>query len=180
MRFLNLENIPQRGLSITLEDALDWIGSILEEVSEVRKRGRLRCDLHIARFMRRIRIEGKISGKVVELCSRCLEEIEIPLDSSFVTFYEPPEDWKFPSGEMEIGDEDVKRSGFDGKSIDIADLLREQIYLSLPTKPLCKDDCKGICQVCGKNKNIEDCDCMEKGEEHPLREMLERLRKGGG
>ncbi len=43
--------------------------------------------------------------------------------------------------------------------IDLNDLLREQFYLALPMKPLCKNDCRGICPQCGANRNLTKCDC---------------------
>lgn len=43
--------------------------------------------------------------------------------------------------------------------IDLEKAVIDNIILQLPTQFVCKSDCKGMCQVCGKNKNLENCDC---------------------
>ena len=48
---------------------------------------------------------------------------------------------------------------FDGDIIDIGDLVRDIIISAQPTKHLCKEDCKGLCSVCGANLNKTDCGC---------------------
>ena len=45
--------------------------------------------------------------------------------------------------------------------LDLDELINEEIQLFLPAKMLCKDDCKGLCQNCGKNLNYEKCECVK-------------------
>jgi uncharacterized protein len=56
--------------------------------------------------------------------------------------------------------EDMEEQSFlDGNIIDIDEMLYPEIFINLPTKVLCRDDCKGICRVCGKNLNQGECGC---------------------
>jgi uncharacterized protein len=55
-------------------------------------------------------------------------------------------------GEAEIG-------FYEGDGMQLEDILREQILLSLPMQKICREDCRGICPVCGKNRNEFSCDC---------------------
>jgi uncharacterized protein len=74
------------------------------------------------------------------------------------------------SGEPEPGDEEggtpdgeeaVGIAEYRDDKIDLTEVVREQLYLALPMKPLCREDCKGLCPVCGVNRNRETCTCQE-------------------
>jgi uncharacterized protein len=53
-----------------------------------------------------------------------------------------------------------------GDTIDLSDIVREQVYLSLPMRSICKESCRGLCPVCGANLNESSCLCR-KPEGHP-------------
>jgi len=63
--------------------------------------------------------------------------------------------------EQEVADEDLGVSFYKDETLDLADLMREQFYLALPMKPLCREDCRGLCSVCGGNRNVTACACPE-------------------
>ncbi len=65
---------------------------------------------------------------------------------------------------------------FANDEIDLRQLMEEQFYLSLPMKPLCKDDCKGLCANCGTNLNKATCDCNTQWED-PRLAALRDLKK---
>ena len=58
-----------------------------------------------------------------------------------------------------VGDDDLETSYYRDDQIDLNELLREQFYLALPMKPLCREDCQGLCPVCGINRNTATCGC---------------------
>jgi len=57
---------------------------------------------------------------------------------------------------------------YENDEIDLAQLMREQFYLSLPMKPLCRADCQGLCVVCGTNLNRAMCDCKREWDDPRL------------
>jgi uncharacterized protein len=61
--------------------------------------------------------------------------------------------------ERELQDEDVETSYYRDDQIDLNELMREQFYLALPMKPLCQEDCQGLCAQCGTNLNTGTCEC---------------------
>jgi uncharacterized protein len=63
----------------------------------------------------------------------------------------------------------------DGR-IDLSHMVVEQIVLALPMKPLCKPDCRGLCALCGANRNLESCDCAPE-ESDPRWAPLKTLQK---
>jgi uncharacterized protein len=108
-----------------------------------------------------VRIKGHLSVKMESECDRCLARAQFPLDAVFDLFYRPTESL---SAEEEVAiDEGEAEMGFyQGTGIELEDVLREQVLLMLPMQRVCADDCKGICPVCGKNRNETSCDCHEK------------------
>jgi len=108
-----------------------------------------------------IRIQGKFSGTMETDCDRCLAVTSLPLQGSFDLFYRPPlenldaDEVKIDEGEAEIG-------FYEGLGLEVADVIKEQVLLALPMQRTCREDCKGICPVCGVNRNETPCDCHVK------------------
>ncbi len=112
---------------------------------------------------------------VLELpCSRCLEPFRLPVDSEFDLRYQPHTPHA-AGDEREVEEDDLTTAFYDNDEIDLGQLMEEQFYLSLPMKPLCIEDCKGLCAQCGKNLNRETCDCKRDWED-PRLAALRQLR----
>jgi uncharacterized protein len=91
-------------------------------------------------------------------CSRCLEPFRSPVDASFDLRYQPHA-LNTGSDEREIEEDDLSTAFYENDEIDLGQLMREQFYLSVPMKPLCQDDCRGLCPMCGTNLNRGTCEC---------------------
>jgi uncharacterized protein len=91
-------------------------------------------------------------------CSRCLEAMKLPMDATFDLRYQP-HSTNTGEGELEIEEDDLTTAFYQHDEIDLEQLMREQFYLALPMKPLCGDDCQGLCAICGTNLNRGTCDC---------------------
>ena len=61
--------------------------------------------------------------------------------------------------EVELQDEDLSTAFYHDHVLDLGEMLREQFYLALPMRPLCRPDCKGLCPQCGVDRNVEACQC---------------------
>jgi len=105
-----------------------------------------------------LRIQGRYTVEMAAQCDRCLGGARYPLDSRFDLFYRPAsfiareEEVEIDGGEAEIG-------FYEDGGIELEEILREQVLLALPMQRVCSDACKGICPVCGKNRNETACDC---------------------
>src|SRR5215213_1677197 len=77
---------------------------------------------------------------------------------------------------VELQAEDLILSAYEGDAVDLDELVREQILLALPSRHLCREDCKGLCQKCGANLNDAPCSC-EQGEVDPRWAALADLKK---
>lgn len=106
-----------------------------------------------------IRIRGSLETRMRVLCARCLEPVEQAIEATFDLLFRPQEadqdnaDRSISASETEIG-------YYEGDGLLLEDVLREQILLALPAKILCKEDCRGLCPECGRNRNTDPCDCV--------------------
>ena len=108
-------------------------------------------------------------------CGRCLEPFIISVDGPFDLRYQP----HAPNavvGERQIDADDMDAAYYENDEIDLGQLIQEQFYLVLPMKPLCADDCKGLCSACGTNLNRATCDCKTQWED-PRLAALKALTK---
>ena len=110
------------------------------------------------------RVVGDVKTTLELSCSRCLEPFELPIDQHFDLRYQPHAR-NSGEGEREIEEDDLTTAFYENDEIDLGQLMREQFYLALPMKPLCRDDCKGLCAVCGTNLNRGTCLCSTRWED---------------
>jgi DUF177 domain-containing protein len=119
---------------------------------------RLECD--IARDDRRFRLVGQVRTTLELTCGRCLEPFQLPIDARFDLRYLPRTE-NAGEGEIEIEEEedDLATAYYADDMIDLGQLMAEQFHLGLPMKPLCRDECRGLCPQCGMNLNTGSCAC---------------------
>ncbi len=118
----------------------------------------------------RFRLVGTLTTTLELRCSRCLESFVLPVEAAFDLRY-LPEGVAAPDAETEdgeLGEDDASATFYTGDEIDLGDLMREQFYLALPMKPLCRRDCKGLCPQCGTNLNTDTCQCQPRWEDPRL------------
>lgn len=118
----------------------------------------------VAKDKAKVRIVGHASTRLELACSRCLDGYEVPADARFDLLYLPAVE-SHGDEEVEVREEDINTAFYKEGIIDLAELLHEQLYLMLPMKPLCRDDCQGICPVCGANRNVTTCACETRWED---------------
>jgi uncharacterized protein len=118
------------------------------------------------------RLVGAVKTTLELTCSRCLEPFTWPVEAEFDLRYQP-HTLNTGEGEREIEEDDLTTAFYDDDEIDLGHLMREQFYLSLPMKPLCSDDCQGLCVVCGTNLNRGACDCKPGWEDPRLAALKE-------
>lgn len=112
----------------------------------------------IRRSGHEVRLQGEIRARAEVDCDRCLKQVALPIETTFDVTYVPAAD--YVEGEAaELQEEDLAVSVYEDEAIDIDELVREQILLTLPARALCTEDCKGLCPVCGVNRNETACEC---------------------
>jgi len=116
-------------------------------------------DVKLIRTNRSILVKGDLETEIDIECSRCLEIFAHPMHIMFEEEYFPQID--VVSGlPVSMPDEDPGYFTINtGHVIDLDDAIREYALLSLPMKPLCKQECAGLCPICGQNLNTGSCNC---------------------
>jgi len=128
----------------------------------------------ITKDNQQFRLVGTVRTTLEMPCSRCLEPFIMPVEQAFDLRYQPHAK-NTGEGEREIEEDDLTTAFYENDEIDLGQLMREQFYLALPMKPLCRDDCQGLCLVCGTNLNKETCTCKREWED-PRFAALKKLK----
>ena len=115
----------------------------------------------------KFRLVGRVRTQLELPCSRCLEPFRFPIDAAFDQRYLPAST-AATDAEREVEEDDLETSYYSEDQIDLNELVREQFYLVLPMKPLCTEDCRGLCAQCGTNLNSGTCDCAPSWEDPRL------------
>jgi uncharacterized protein len=121
-------------------------------------------------------VSGQISSEVRVECDRCLKILDLPIAASFKLNYITGEDYE-SSHAAELTADEMAVSIFDGETVDVDELVKEQILLSVPGRTLCREDCKGICSTCGADLNAGACQCQP-SEIDPRWEALKKFKNG--
>ena len=130
--------------------------------------------LDVTKTGERFRLTGLVQTVLELPCSRCLEAFLWPVEASFDLVYHP-QSVNVGEGELEVEEEDLSTAFYVNEEIDLGHLMREQLYLALPMKPLCGAECRGLCPVCGTNLNRGSCECSLDWED-PRLAVLKNLK----
>ena len=122
----------------------------------------------------RFRLAGRVQTVLELPCGRCLEPFRRPVEATFDLRYQPHAQ-NTGEGEREVEDDDLSTAFYENDTIDLGQLMLEQFYLVLPMKPLCGEDCRGLCPVCGTNLNRGACNCQHEWED-PRLSVLKTLK----
>lgn len=109
-------------------------------------------------------VEGRMDGSVKVACSRCLRDYIAPVTVGFAVIYKD-------KGSMTEDDKASDVYEYENNEIDLYPYLRETMILEFPPKPLCSEGCKGLCPVCGKNLNEEECGCKQDEGNKPFKDI---------
>lgn len=164
-----ISTITDPGLQVDVTvaaDALKPAGATPLPLGEVVVRGALTP--MVGQFL----FQGSVEAVFVHACDRCLAEADFPVAASVVWTFEEgaPGDTRAPAAPVESGGAEEEAHGifyYDGTAIDLTLPVWDEVALALPVKFLCRDDCRGLCPVCGGNRNIERCSCEEASGEEP-------------
>jgi uncharacterized protein len=156
---LRIDDISADSKEISFSEPEKDINHILGKgpICEYRVEGPITVDLSYYRSGMDLFLSGDIRTRTEATCARCAEEFESQSTRPFRLVLSPKAAGY--GAESGLRADDLEFSLYEGDEIDLSPLICEQILLALPTRPLCREDCKGICPMCGANRNRVHCDC---------------------
>lgn len=149
---LLIPDLTDTGLDVEFEAPLELDG--------VKLRTPVKASLRISRISAELLINGSFTGSVELQCSRCLKSFAKDLTGSIEVVYHPIQELT-EEGKHEVKDEELDMDFYKDDELDIQELIKEQVILSIPMKPLCSETCKGICSQCGTDLNAGACRCAK-------------------
>jgi len=155
MRF-KINEIGVEGVALDIPLTADWMREACPEVDARPKARGLRLVGRLAKSGDDYLLRADITGQLETPCARCLEPASLALHAPLVVTYVPFEE---TDNDDETADDDPDVVVFSGGEIDLSEAVRDEIVLALPMNPLCTESCRGLCPVCGGNRNQVACTC---------------------
>ena len=138
--------------------------------------GPIQVRLDLSRTGRILLVKSRVEARVRCTCARCLDPFTQTLSSEFKMSLRPRPDPRLaPPEQIELSREDLENDFYEGEEVDLSPLIQDQVLLTLPPKVICREDCRGLCQRCGKNLNRETCQCGD-AEVDPRLAPLKQFR----
>jgi uncharacterized protein len=135
--------------------------------------------IRVTKDAQKVRLVGRLKTVLEVECSRCVEPFRVPVDAELDQMF-LPEGAEITAASDDDEDDgqqaDAGVSFYKEDTIDLGELMRDEFYLALPMKPLCRPDCKGLCPICGVNWNRETCTCRAEWTD-PRLDSLKTLLK---
>jgi uncharacterized metal-binding protein YceD (DUF177 family) len=166
---VKVSEIPEEGLSI---EGLAEFPHPFEDPAWVLEDLSLRVEKDGADVL----VRGRMRARVPQTCGRCLELFPFDVVARVDTRYCPR---PARSEEVELTPDDLEVDFYVDDLLDVGRLLQTETELGLPMKPLCRPDCRGLCAVCGGNRNVTPCACEVRPPDPglaALKELADRLR----
>ena len=170
---VKIEEIQDKGLELSAPVSLELLTEALvpSEGFKVLEAGKLA--VRFKKVAGRVFVTGNMKAELIAPCKRCAKDVNLGVPVSFslrmvdkTQFERSHSDDEDDAGNGESAGsfdlDQVDAEPFDGKTIDLDPIIREQVLLALPVSVLCREDCKGLCTVCGEDLNEKDCGCERK------------------
>lgn len=179
---VKIEEIQEPGLKRTEAIKPEVLREALEDSEGFELVSATPLSASFKRVSGRVFVTARFSAQLTCPCKRCTTDVPVPLDIDFslrmVQEARPPredevegapvlpsrrrkqqkkeDDGQAPmAASFEL--DEIDAEPFDGKTIDLDPVVREQVLLALPVSVVCKEDCKGLCPTCGADRNVQDC-----------------------
>jgi uncharacterized protein len=155
-----IPDIPKEGLDVAIQETIEAEGTLYS----------IQGGLRVEKAGDEIMVRGDLQAGVDLQCSRCLKQFNAVLTIPVDVVYHPLEELVVTE-QHEITSNELDLDFYAGDELDIERLLKEQVALSIPMKPLCSDSCKGFCPNCGTDLNVSTCSCSQKNIDPRFQEL---------
>lgn len=171
---IDLAKIPPHGL--LLEADIDPAVLALPQDEQLSITAPVHVQGRLTKVMEQVYFHGSIGGTVEAQCSRCLDMVHDGFDVEVRGVFLPVGSDRIPGdADQGVVTDDLDVYIHDGLRMNLYPLVRDQVVMAFPVQTLCREDCAGLCQACGANRNEAPCRCeAESGD--PRFAALKRLQ----
>jgi len=169
---VNIDEIKEAGLRRSWDVDREALDRMVEgDRAGFRARAPAHVDALLEKIERRVRVEAHARAELTVPCGRCLAATPVDVPVDFELTLVPADEYRNAGEERDPHQGEAggsfaataaEEDFYTGKEIDLDPILREQVVLALPGYPLCREECKGLCPVCGANLNERECGCERK------------------
>ncbi len=167
-----VSNIPEEGIKLNTREPL-----LIEGVTLA---GPVTVSINVQKVGGRVIVNGDFSCSVELQCGYCLELFTDGIESDFYVKCQPVSAVNTEEGEYELCASDLDIAFYEDDEIDLTELVREQVLLGIPMNPVCSLSCKGLCPVCGLNRNKQDCGCSTDTVDSRLKVLMKLKGENNG
>ncbi len=180
MLLIEVSQIPPEGLDVQQALKAGEVHVEGEETFALEAGGTLDCRLERGED-ETVHVRGHLKARLAMECGRCLTPFAFPVDQDLDLFYLPhrADQEQEEEDEVELTDHEMVVAYYDQNRLDLGEMVREQLFLTVPLKRVCREECLGLCPACGINRNQEACGCRPSEGEDPRLAPLRKLLGGG-
>jgi uncharacterized protein len=150
---INVSQLLKSPIGTTRNYEVDEKLLVGEETSHVRG------EVNLLRTNRGILVTGRLETEIGLTCSRCLGQFHQPVTLEIEEEYFPSIDI-LTGSQIDVPEDEPDAFVIDQNNIlDLSEAIRQYALLAVPMKPLCKENCAGLCPTCGVNRNLKTCSC---------------------
>lgn len=171
---IHVPSIPEGGKTITFSETDPWIQDLIANRFQDFCTGKttLRGQVKLFRTNANVSLNGDLAMDIQPACDRCAQnfpmDLRVPLHRHLTPFFDLPDEQREEGVEIELNEEDLDFSTYHNEEIDLADIVAEEVFLALPMRFLCQENCQGLCYQCGANLNEGPCQCGGLREDSPF------------
>ena len=161
---IKLGDIEDAGLDLGYEETPQELGLVYPNT---RFEGSIAIKVRLSRLKETVTASGKVQTVVDLECGRCTKpfcyRVKLPIKTTFSPMPAGARASK-ENNDYELSTEELGLCFYSGELIDLGEFVREQILLAIPMVPLCSIECRGLCHICGQDRNVKECGCIKEEE----------------
>ncbi len=168
---IDVQRLGDEELEVRAELSEAWLRRQLEDLLHEEQGGSGEVELRVQKMSEdKVQVQGHIRARFATPCARCLEPAEIVVDEPYFMVFEVVDEPEGMPAELELTEADLSWEPFDGREIDLASQVREQLVLAVPMRPICREQCPGI-EHAGRQEAQQDEDAVD-----PRLKVLAKLK----
>ena len=161
---IRIRNIPEDGVDLDFAIPASLVRSSFVQGDQTVNlfKNQIICSIHLNANKKDVYLRGNAKTTIEPICSRCGEIFSHPLSLNMSLTCQPAEKKKINS----YLESDEGLVFYNHDELDLSEIVREQLLLSLPIQTICQPNCLGLCPECGANLNQGDHACLQKRAKH--------------